>query len=143
MKKLVTSIIIGLALAACGGGSGGAGIVFSPSTESCLNPAPFTETLTLPSSVTPAQLLYFKFDGKLAMVPMNLTALSAFGGGSAQKPDGSWQFTIQQSTATEIQQACADPASNSSVSMGIGTHTTQVLDANNNVLAQGSYTVAN
>ncbi len=137
MKKLVPGIIIVLALAACGGGGsgGGAGITFSPSTESCSNPAAFTETITLPSSLNAGTPVFFKVDGILAS---NGTVTEM---GATQQSDGSWK-AVDQTTVTAIQQVCAQAASGQAgSSMALGTHTEQALDGNNKVLAEGSYTV--
>ena len=142
--RLVTGIIFVLVLSACGGGTSGAsgggsggsgGITFDPATESCSNPVAFTQTITLPSLLNAGTPVFFKIDGILAS---NGTVSAT---GAVQQPDGSWK-SIDQSTAAQLQQLCtqaaASPAGNS---MALGTHTEQALDANNKVLAEGSYTV--
>jgi hypothetical protein len=132
MKKLVTGIIIGLALAACGGGSsGGQGsITFGPATESCSNPAALTETIQLPSSVKATDMITLKANGT------TVVSEAASGSGLVPKPDGTWQ-EITQTTVADLQSLCA--AGNASWTPG--THTLQILDSSLKVLAQGSYTV--
>ena len=101
MKKLVSGIIIGLALAACGSSGGPGSITWSPATVNCSNPAAETETTLLPSSVKATDTLTLTFNGHTVGTGVVST-------GFQQQPDGTWKGIVQETVAT-LQQACAAP----------------------------------
>ena len=127
MRKLVSGIVLVLALTGCGSSSGSGSITFSPATVNCSNPAAETETIQLPASVAASAAFTETFDGKTISTGVVST------GGFQQQSDGTWKDIVQETVAT-LQAACAVWTD--------GVHPAQILDASGKVLAQGSVTVS-
>ena len=114
----------------------GSGITFEPSTLTCDNPVEFTTTAMLPASVQSGDTVTVTFDGKA----VGTTVVEA-GGTTTQQPDGSW-VDASTTTSSEMQTICdAAGMSGDTGVLTTGKHTMTVSDANEKVLASGSYTV--
>jgi hypothetical protein len=104
-------------------------IDFVPSTMSCSAPVDFVTAITLPSTVKSGDTITETLDGAVygtGTVSSTWTHLS----------DGSWTKTTTDS-ASDVGQACSGGQS----VMAAGTHVVKLFDAQDQLLAQGQYTV--
>ena len=119
---VVVVLVVAAVFAYLNLGSKPGSIMFSPSTISCSSSTSVTETVRLPSSLHYADQISLKLDGVDK-------GSGTVGHQFAQELDGTWTATSQLSAS----EACG--------LVSMGKHTLQILDANGNVLAEGTYTL--
>jgi hypothetical protein len=105
-------------------------IDFAPSTLSCSAPVDFVTAITLPSTVKSGDSVTETLDG--AVYGTGTVSSATW----TQLSDGSWTNSTTDS-ASAVGQACSGGQS----VMAAGTHVVKLLDAQDNLLAQGQYTV--
>jgi hypothetical protein len=105
-------------------------IDFVPSTLSCSAPVDFVTVISLPSTVKSGDSVTETLDG--AVYGTGTVSSATW----TQLSDGSWTNTTTDS-ASAVGQACSGGQS----VMAAGTHVVKVLDAQDNLLAQGQYAV--
>lgn len=111
-------------------------ITFSPSTMSCASPAAFTTRILLPSSVQSGDAITEKLDGT-DYAQGTVTAGSVW----THQADGTW-LDVSTDSLSAVSGVCStDGYDGSTAIFTSGDHTVQIVDADGNILAEGSYTV--
>ena len=136
---VIAGVVIFLLVKGGSGNSGSSsGVTFNPSSVNCANPASWTMTAKLPSSMHEGDLVTISVDGS-SLGTNPLREGSDNGALITKQSDGSWVVVTTMESA-DVQIMCQYGSSAGVDMFKAGKHKIQYLDATGKVLAEGSYT---